>query len=127
MKHHTTLNSPYEALDDQDGIYSVQPRAYSLVSDCKALSAPALPLDVRIAEAKRFVQPLLHEIDLGAVDKAEALAIDDDFDPLILVHQIVRADLVGIVHDVGEAGTAGLLHAEAQADTVASTPEERPD
>src|SRR5690606_17917062 len=90
----------------------------------KALSAPAFPLHVGVAEAKGLVQALFDEIDLGAFEKSRALAVDDDFDSLVLENQIVRADLIGIVHDIGETGAPGLLHAKPEADTVTSTAEE---
>jgi len=90
-------------------------------------SAAALPLHVGVAEAEGLVQALLHEVDFGAVDVAEAGAIDDDLDALILEHDVVGGDLVGIVHDVGKTRAAGLLDRQAQAHAVAPAPEEGAD
>ena len=93
-------------------------------SDRKAFAAAALAFHVRIAEAERLVQTLLHEIDLGAIDEAKTVAIYDDLDALILEHDVLSFDVVGVVHDVRKSRAAGLFHTEAQAQAVTPASEE---
>src|SRR5690606_31810857 len=89
-------------------------------SDTKALAAAALALDVRIAELERLVQPFLDEIDLGAVDERQALAVDDDLDVPVVEDDVVRVDLVRVVEVIGPPGAAGALDADSQTDAVSA-------
>src|SRR5215472_14785865 len=88
-------------------------------SDREALAAAALALHVGVAEAKCLVEALLHEVDDGAVEEAEARGVDEDPYPAVLEHRVAGLLRFGIVHHVGEARTAGLAHAEPQPDTRA--------
>src|SRR5687767_10312916 len=70
-------------------------------SNGEALAAAAFALDVGITEAERLVQALADEIHLGAIEKGEALAVDDDLDAMVLEHQVGALHVIGIVDDVG--------------------------
>src|SRR5437868_5808930 len=56
-------------------------------SDREALSAATFALDVRVVEAKRLVEALLHEIDRGALDERQAFRIDEHLHALVLEHE----------------------------------------
>src|SRR5580765_4194258 len=84
-------------------------------TDREAFAATAFAGHVRVAEHEGRVQALPGEVDLGAVDEREARFIDDELDPVLLDHLVVRGDAVGDVDDIGVARTAGLAHAEAHA------------
>src|SRR5690606_36594554 len=89
-------------------------------SDAEAFPAAALPRDVRITKAKRLVQALFHEIDLGTVDQFETPGVHDDLDAALFENHVAVFDAVGVVDDVSEAVAAGLLDSEAQADALAT-------
>src|ERR1700756_2832289 len=99
-------------------------RSRSGTSDRETLPAAALALDVRVAEGKGLVQPLLHEVHDRAVDEREARGIDEHPHATVFEHRIAGLRAVGVVDHVGKAGAAGFSHTEPQADTVPTSCQE---
>src|SRR5918994_2414705 len=96
-------------------------------SDAEAFAAAALAAHVGVPESEGFVEAMAHEIDLGAVDQAKALGVDQDLHALAVEHPVAALDRVSVVDDVGETGAAGLAYCDAQADSAAPFGEEVPD
>jgi hypothetical protein len=101
-----------------------EPARRKVGSDRETLAATAFAFHVRITEAEGLIEPLLHEVDLRAIDEAEALAIDDDFHALLVEHDVVLVHIVSIIDDVCEARAAGFFDADSQADAVAAAIQE---
>src|SRR6185369_3939957 len=98
-----------------------RPRA---ASHREAFAATAFTIHVRIAKLECLVQPVLHEIDLGAVDEAQALWIDDHLHAVAIEHDVIRVDRVRIVDRVGVARAAALAYADSEAHATAALREE---
>src|SRR5690606_31045547 len=96
-------------------------------SDVERLPAAALALDVGVVEAKALVKAFLHEVDLGALDVAQALRVDEDTDPVARELEIALLDRVGEVELVREPRATGRAHAEPQAEALAPAREETAD
>src|SRR5438552_1693218 len=94
------------------GRASARPRKQS---DVEAFAAAALVLDVRIVEAKAFVQSLAIEVELRAVEVGQALGIDYHFHTVGFEHVVLGLDPVGVLELVGEPGATRSLDPEAQA------------
>src|SRR5262245_33051897 len=99
----------------------------SPLSNRKALPAAALALHVGVAETEGLVEALLYEVDFRAVDVAEAVAVDDDFDALLLEYHVVGLHVVGVIDHVGKTRTAGLFDADAKANPMAPARKESSD
>src|SRR5690606_22834902 len=82
----------------------------------EALATAALGGGPRVAEGELLVQPLLHEVHLGAVDQRQAVGVDEDADPVLLEHRVPGLGGPGQVDGVAPAGAAGAADAEAQAE-----------
>src|SRR5207253_9575606 len=95
-------------------------RAGATASNAERLAAAATITLVGIVESKTLVQTVANEIELGAVDKRQALGVDDDLHPMYLERLVIGVDLVGILQLVRQAGAAGGAHPEAQRDTSAA-------
>src|SRR5690606_12606181 len=85
-------------LDDGQGTlnghYCYSPAVASYV---EAFTAPALAFHVRVTELEGLVQALLDEIDLGAVDQLEALAVHDDLHAAVVEDDVAGVDLVRVI------------------------------
>ena len=75
---------------------------------------------VGIAKLKCFVEAVLDEVNLGAVDQRQRAGIHDDLDAVLLEHDVVGAHFIRVVHHVSKPGTAGFLDTDAQTDTLAT-------
>src|SRR5690606_38568836 len=75
--------------------------------DREAFAATALAGRVRIAEHERGIQALATEVDLGAVDERQRLAIDDEAQAVLVEHGVVGVDRLREVDRVAEARAAG--------------------
>src|SRR5688572_23733432 len=62
--------------------------------DVEALAAPALILDLRVAELESLVQAFARVIELGAVDIGQALRVDHHLDAVALELVVFRAHRV---------------------------------
>src|SRR3569623_2724220 len=89
-------------------------------SNVETLSAAALVFDVRIVEAKTFVQSFAREVELGAVDIRKAFRIDEHFYTVRFEHHVLASLLVNVFELVSHAGTAGGAHAETQTNALAA-------
>src|ERR1700749_1994565 len=86
----------------------------------EALPAPALAFDVRVAEAERLIEALLHEIHDRPVEQGQAGSVHENLHATILEDQVLRVHVVGIIDDVREPRAAGLPDAETQSHAMAA-------
>src|SRR5210317_2100111 len=93
----------------------------------KALAAATFTLDIRVPEAEGLIQAVFDEIDLVPIDELQSLRVDDNLYALVLEHNVVGPDFLGIIDDVGIARTAGRSDAEAQTEVVFTIFEVRAD
>src|SRR5690606_34140453 len=91
------------------------------------LAAAALALDVRVVEAKAFVEALLHEVDLQALEIGQALRVDEHPDPVAGELAIALLDGVREIDLVRESRAARRPDAEPQAQALAPALEESAD
>jgi hypothetical protein len=96
-------------------------------SDIETFATTAFAFDIGIAELESLIDSLLHEIDFGAVDQAQALGINDDLNPIVLKNNIICPDHIGVIDQVGVSGAAGLLYSNAKAYTMSPLAQETPD
>jgi hypothetical protein len=90
----------------------------------EAFAAAAFTFHVRIAKTEGFVQTLLDEVHLGAINEPKTVSIYDDFDALIFEHHVLGFDVIGVIDHVRKTGAAGFLHPEAQAQAMSPAGEE---
>lgn len=95
--------------------------------DAEAFSTAAFAGHIGVAKAKCLIEPFLDEVDLGPIDKSEAVLVHHDLDAMVLEDNVDIVYLISIVDDVGEAVTAGLLDAQTQSNATASGVEMGPD
>src|SRR5262249_37475505 len=96
-------------------------------SDVEAFAAAALVLDVGVVELEPLVQALFREIELGPVEIAQALRVDDHLHAVALEGVNLRVHRVRILELVRHAGAAGGAHAQAQAHALATLRDEARD
>src|SRR5580658_208549 len=92
--------------------------------DGKALPATAFALHVRVAEAEGLVKALLHEVNDGAIEQADAGGVHEHLHSTVLKHSIPRLRPVGVIDHIRETGTACLAHTESQTHALAARGQE---
>jgi len=97
--------------DEADGLYQG-------LADGETFSATAFIGHVRILELKRGAQTFRGKINHGTVEETQAVVGDNDFDIILLEHDVIRANIVRQFDRVGPTGAAGFFHAQAQTETT---------
>lgn len=93
-------------------------------SDGKALTAATGVLGIRIFKLESLVETDFGEIHFGAVEKQQALTIDDDLDALALENFIVFTQFVDEFDDIGQTRATGGFNTQSQADALTPVFEE---
>src|SRR5262245_64518240 len=82
--------------------------------DAEAFAATAFAFHVGVAELERFVEAVLDEVDLGAIDELQAVGGHHDFDASLLEHDVVLRHAVGVVDRIGPTIAAASAHADTE-------------
>src|SRR4051812_25563158 len=95
--------------------------------EIETLAAAAGAVDVRILEFEHLLQAFAHEVEPRAIERGEALGVDDDLRVMRFECLVTGANVVRIIERIRETRAADLFNADAQSQTFAALGELCPD